>query len=196
MPRRPAVGYSLVELVLVAAVVGVAAAVGLPVVVHALDAADAAAAARHLAGLVAKARVEAARRQRVVAVRVERSGTELLVSLVVDGDGDGVSAADVGDGTDPCIRPPEPLSAHFARAGFGIASGVRGIDGESLLPGDDPVRLGPSSQLSIAPVGTSTSGTLYVSSRRGVQFAVRVAGVTGRVRVLRFVPGLGRWRPA
>ena len=57
------------------------------------------------------------------------------------------------------------------------------------------VRAGPADQLSLSPIGTSTGGTLYVSGRGGAQFAVRVAGVTGRTRVLRFDPGPRTWRP-
>ncbi|MGE0362126.1 MAG: GspH/FimT family pseudopilin [Vicinamibacterales bacterium] len=195
MTAHPASGFSLVELLVVAAVVAAAAAAGLPIAAHAADAADAAGAARHLASLIARARVEAARRQRVVALRVEQLEGDTRVSLVADGDGDGVTAADVAAGTDVSLRPPETIGAHFVRARLGIAGGVRGLDGEPLTSLDDPVRLGAADQLSVGPLGTSTSGTIYVASRGGVQYAVRIAGVTGRVRVLRYVLGAGLWRP-
>jgi len=195
MRTRPESGVSLAELLVVAAIVAVAAAAGLPIAAQAADAADAAGAARHLAALVARARVEAARRHRVVALRVERDGADARISLVADGDGDGVTAGDVADGTDPLLRPPETILAHFARARLGIAGGVRGLDGESLTSLDDAVRLGAAGQLSVGPLGTSTSGTIYVASRGGVQYAVRIAGITGRVRVLRYLPGAGLWRP-
>jgi type II secretory pathway pseudopilin PulG len=195
MCSRNPVGYSLVELVVVAAVVAAISASSLPVLVHAADAADAMAAARHLAALVARARFEAARRNRTVALRLDDSGGEPTYTLVADGDGDGVGAADVADGIDTALGPPDRLSAHF-RARFAVAGAVPEIDGGGLLTSlDSPVRLGAAAQISLTPMGTASSGTLYVASGRGVQFAVRIAGVTGRVRVLRYVPGTSRWQP-
>jgi type II secretory pathway pseudopilin PulG len=195
MTTRREAGVSLVELLVVAALVAAAGAAGLPIAAHAADAADAAGAARHLTALIARARVEAARRHRVVALRVEGNGADARIGLVVDGDGDGVTAVDIADGTDPLLRPPETIGAHFARARLGIAGGVRGLDGEPLTSLDDAVRLGAARQLSVGPLGTSTSGTLYVASRGGVQYAVRIAGVTGRVRILRYLAGAALWRP-
>jgi hypothetical protein len=47
---------------------------------------------------------------------------------------------------------------------------------------------------SCTPLGHCTPGTVYVRSARGEQFAVRVSGVTGRTRLLRFDPGTRTWR--
>jgi len=189
------VGFSLVECLVVAALVAVLTGAGLPVLMHTADATDAAAAARHVAGLVARARFEAARRNRVVALRFTDDGGEPVYSLVTDGDGDGVGSADVAAGIDVELRPPDRLSAHFS-ARFGFAGAIPEIDGSGTLTTlDAPIRLGAARQLSLSPVGTATSGTLYIASRRGVQYAVRIAGVTGRVRLLRYVPGLSQWQP-
>ena len=93
------------------------------------------------------------------------------------------------------LRPPDRLSAHF-NARFAVAGAIPEIDGTGTLTTlDAPIRLGAARQLSLSPIGTATSGTLYIASRRGVQYAVRIAGVTGRVRVLRYVPGLAQWQP-
>jgi glutamate synthase domain-containing protein 3 len=59
--------------------------------------------------------------------------------------------------------------------------------------GSDPVKLGASNLLSFTPLGTSTSGSVFVRGRDGSQFAVRVLGATGRARVLRYVPHSGEW---
>lgn len=180
---------------LVAGVVAAVIAVTVPVLDRAADALDTAAAARYLAARVAAARFDAARRQRAVAVRFRRT-TPISFDVVADGDGDGVSVADVTAGIDPVIRPADRLEDHFPRARFGFAAAVPAIEDSGVLsPGDDPVRAGPADQLSLSPTGTSTGGTLYVSGRGGAQFAVRVAGVTGRTRVLRFDPGRRTWRP-
>jgi prepilin-type N-terminal cleavage/methylation domain-containing protein len=188
-------GYSLVELLVVTAIIASAAGLSLPVFTHVSDVSEAAAAARHLAGAIARARFEAARRHCTVALRFADGSSDAPFSLFVDGDGDGVATADVAAGIDPALSPPDRLSDHFGGARFAVAGAMPGIDGAGPLTSlDAPIRLGPGEQVSVTPLGTSTSGTLYISSRRGVQFAVRVAGVTGRVRVLRYVPGEMRWQ--
>ena len=66
----------------------------------------------------------------------------------------------------------------------------------SMVPaanGSDGVRLGVSRLLSMNADGTSSSGTLYLHGRERTQYAVRVLGVTGRVRVLKFDFVKGRW---
>ena len=159
-------------------------------------AAEAAAAARHLSGLIARARFEAARRNRSVALCFAVGDPEPTFSLVVDGDGDGVGAADVAAGIDTALGAPDRLSDHFGRARFAIAGDLPAIDGTGTLTAlDAPIHLGASAQASFSPLGTASSGTLYIASRRGVQYAVRLAGVTGRVRVLRYERGAGRWQP-
>ena len=194
MPHRSCSGYSLVELLVVIGIVTSVVGLSVPVFTNTADAADAASAARHLAGIITRARFEAARRHRTVAVRFSDDSADAPFSLVVDGDGDGVGAADVDAGIDAELTAPDRLSDHFRGARFAIAGGMPGIDGAGPLTAlDTPIRLGPGRQVSVTPLGTSTSGTLYVASRRGVQYAVRIAGVTGRVRVLRYVPGEMRW---
>jgi hypothetical protein len=66
-----------------------------------------------------------------------------------------------------------------------------------VLPGigvaSDPVQIGASGLMTFTPMGTGTSGTVYVRGRGSVQYAVRVFGVTGRTRVLRYEAGTGAW---
>ncbi|MEP7117583.1 MAG: hypothetical protein ABI880_08380, partial [Acidobacteriota bacterium] len=165
-----------------------------PVLDRAADTADAVAAARDVAGIVARARFDAARDQRSRAVRFTR-GPAVSFTVVADGDGDGVTAADVGAGIDPVVRPPDRLGDHFARASFALAGGMPAVDEARVLTSaDDPIRLGSADQLTVTPLGTASGGTLYIASRTGEQFAVRIAGVTGRTRVLRYDPGLRAWR--
>ncbi len=195
--RRPAGagGYSLVEVLLVLLIAGVALAIAVPVLDRAADTADAAAAARYVASVVARARFDAARSRRAQALRFSRLPT-VAFTVVADGDGDGVNGADVASGVDPVVRPPDRLADHFPRARFGLAGTLPAIDDTRLLTAaDDPIRIGSADQLTVTPLGTATSGTLYIASRAGAQFAVRVAGVTGRARVLRYNPGARAWQP-
>lgn len=188
--RRP--GYALVELLVVAGIVVAVLTAAVPVLDRASAAADAAGAARFLAARVAAARLDATRQQRTMAVRFTRTSPLSFVTAM-DGDGDGVSTADLGSGVDVVTRPADRLEDHYARARFGIAADVPGIDGgPTLRAGDDPLRLGTGDQISLTPGGTATSGTVYIASRTGVQYAVRISGITGRARVLRY-DGRGSW---
>lgn len=190
----PSAGYSLVELLVVVAIVVALLIAAIPTLDRAADTADAAAAARYLAAVVARARLDAVRRQRTVAVRFS-TGTPRVFSVVVDGDGDGVNAADIASGTDRITRADDRIEDHFPRARLGIGGPVTGIDGGSALTaGDDPVRFGAGDTISLTAMGTATSGTAYLTSRAGVQFAVRLSGITGRTRVLRYDHGQASWR--
>jgi hypothetical protein len=75
---------------------------------------------------------------------------------------------------------------------LGILDGVPDADGQPAN-GPDGVRLGASKLLSMNPDGTASSGTLYLHGRGRTQYAVRVLGVTGRVRVLKFDFVKGKW---
>ncbi|MEZ5294541.1 MAG: hypothetical protein R2745_25900 [Vicinamibacterales bacterium] len=194
-PRGRAAGYSLVEAVLALGLVGVVAAVAVPVLTRAQDAADAASAARYVASLVARARFDAARQQRTVALRFLPTTPPSFVR-VVDGDGDGVTAADIASGVDRVSGPADRLEDHFQRARFGVTGAVAAIGETRTLGGsDDPIRFGVARQISVSPLGSATSGTAYVTSHAGVQFAVRIAGATGRARILRYDRGRGTWQP-
>ncbi len=189
----PAPGYSLVELLVVVGLVGAVMTAAVPAFDRAADAADATAAARYLASVVARARLDAARRQRTVAVRFTQQ-TPVTFTVVADGDGDGVNAEDVAAGIDAVIRSTDRLEDHFPRVRFGIAGPVQAIDDTMVLTGsDDPVRFGAADQLTLTPLGTATGGTAYLTSRAGVQLAVRISGVTGRARVLRYDRGRAAW---
>ena len=188
-------GYSLLELLIVLLVASAVMGIAVPVLDRAADAADAAAAARYVAGIIARSRFDAAREQRARAVRFG-ARPDTAFTVVADGDGDGITAADIAAGVDPVVRAADRLDTHFPRARFGLAGALPAIDETRLLTSsDDPIRMGSADQLTLSPLGTATSGTVYIASRAGAQFAVRIAGVTGRARVLRYAPGLRAWQP-
>ncbi len=188
-------GYTLVELVVVVGVVCALLTAAVPAFDAAADTAEATGAARYLASVVARARLDAARGQRTVALRFARAAP-VTFTVVVDGDGDGVRADDIAAGIDRPTRAADRLEDHFPRVRFGLSGPVPGIDeARGLTAADDPIRFGVADQLTLTPVGTATGGTAYLTSRAGVQFAVRISGVTGRVRVLRYDRGRATWRP-
>jgi hypothetical protein len=72
-----------------------------------------------------------------------------------------------------------------------VDGSLRGPGGEP--PSPDPVRFGASNIASFSSSGSCTAGSLFLRSSQNVQYAVRIAGVTGRTRILRYNPAAGTW---
>jgi hypothetical protein len=131
--------------------------------------------------------MDSLKRSRVVALRIAPDGQDVAFGFYMDGNGNGVRTADIQRGIDGPLGPQERLADRFPGVTFGIARDVVAVDsGELLRSGSDPLRIGRSNILSFTPSGTATPGTLYIRSRHGAQYAVRVFGTTGRTRVLRY----------
>lgn len=188
-------GTTLVEMVIVAGLIALLSVVSVPILGQAAADARVHGAVRYVATRVHAARLEAARRGAHVALRFETEEGDVRFTAFVDGNGNGVRSVDIASGVDLPLGPSDALGDHFGDADFAVVFSTPGIDGGAAVAmGDDPIRLGAANMLSWSPVGAATSGTLYVAGPRGPQFAVRVFGATGRLRVLRFDPGAGVWR--
>lgn len=186
-------GYSLIELTVVLVILLTLSALGTPLVLAARDDARARSAADHLASQLHLARFEALKRHVNVALRFSSDVENPTHGLYADGNGNGVRTAEIGSGADPAIRAPQPIGDQFPGVTVSIEPGVPDLDGEAWTKGDG-VRVGASRMISFSPLGTSTSGTIYVLGRRHRQFAVRVLGPMGRVRVFEYGFTNGQWR--
>ena len=162
--------------------------------VHATRQHDAArTAARLLAARLQQARLEAARRNVTVAVRFDPEDLDRF-GLVADGDGDGVLESDVTRGVDYPIGSASRLSDYVRDMGLRVNQDVPEPDaGGTIAAGSDPLRIGRSTVLSFSPIGSATSGTIYLAGRTGPQMAIRILGATGRMRVLRFDAASRQW---
>jgi type II secretory pathway pseudopilin PulG len=185
-----AAGYTLVELLLVLAVATTVAGLAIPLWSNTVEHINTSAAARHLAGRIALARLDAVRRSAVVGLRFAPQGDDYTYQLLLDGNGNGLRAADVTSGADTPLGPVERLQDQFRGVAFGLLPGIPEIDGGTGSP--DGVRIGATSFLSLTPLGTATGGTLYLRGAR-TQFAIRILGATGRTRVFFYEPGVRRW---
>ena len=156
-----------------------------------LEDARASGAARMLAARLGEARFEAVRRSTFVGLRFQPGTPDFLITKIVDGNDNGLRSAELASGVDRTVTPPEQLSWNFPGVTFGLVPGVPGIDGP--LSDRDGVHVGTAHMLSMNPNGSSSSGTLYVRGRKRAQYAVRVLGATGRVRVLEYDWGRLQW---
>jgi type II secretory pathway pseudopilin PulG len=185
----------MLEVLAAIAIIAIVAGAGVPLALSSVDRSRAASASRYVSGLMAKARLEAVRRSRSVAIRFAEDADGYSMRAYADGNGNGVLLRDITDGTDGPVTSPTRLDHHFAGVSIGITPGVTDIDSPQLLDASDPIRIGRSTLLSFNPNGASTSGTLFIRGARATQFAVRIFGITGRTRILEYDFVAREWRP-
>jgi type II secretory pathway pseudopilin PulG len=189
-------GAALIDIVVASAVCVILAAIAVPVVGGTLERERALVGAQYLAGQLQRARLESLKRAQSVAVRLEILSGRTQFRLFADGNGNGVLQKDIDKGTDPPLTGVEWLDDQARDISLRINQAIKDVAGTATLgPGDDPLRIGNTALLTFSPVGSASSGTLYVAAQRGPQMAIRVFGATGRVRVLMFDAQARLWRP-
>jgi hypothetical protein len=175
---------------IVLAIISSVLGIGLPVLTNGADAKRTRDAASFLAGQFRLARQRAVMTGRNVAIVFEDLAGDVAWKLCEDGDRDGVSRDDIDSGLDRCQELAQPLSHRFSRVAVGYIPGVPSPDGEFDA---SPLRFGVARMAVFTPAGTASSGTVAIRGPGANQLAVRVSGVTGRTRVLRFDPGGLEW---
>ena len=187
-------GAALIDVVFAVGLVAVLSGIAIPAMQSAREYGAARSGARYLAGRLQQARMESLKRNVAVAVRFDPDDASRL-AVYGDGDGDGVLQSDIELGVDWLITPAARLTDYLGPITLRINQDVPEPEtGTPLTAGADPVRIGHSPLLSFSPLGTATSGTLYVAGPAGPQMAIRILGSTGRMRVLRFDTAARQWR--
>ncbi len=194
-PLARSAGYSLIELLFCIALIGTITAVSTPALLAGIESSRTHGAARYIAAQFQLARTTAAMRGAHVGVRFEPTANTYQYAMYTDGNGDGLRTADVRSGVDRCIREPEQLGAQFPGVEFAVLPDLPAVDASSAPPGSDPIKFGSSSIASFSPIGSASSGSVYLLGRNGTQYVVRVLGETGRVRVLKYDARARRWIP-
>jgi len=183
-------GASLVEVAIVMAIIFSVLGVGLPTLINGADARRTRDAAGFLAGQFRLARQRAVLTGRHVAIVFDEVAGEVAWRVCEDHDRDGVARDDIVSGVDRCKQLAQPLSSRYPQTAVGYVPGVPSPDGE-IDP--SPLRFGLARMAVFTPTGTASAGTVAVRGPGANQFAVRVSGVTGRTRILRFDPGSLGW---
>lgn len=177
-------GFSLLDIVFTMAALSLTFAIAIPQTMTAVDRARGLAAARYLASRMALSRAQAVARATTIALRFEGERGGVRIGVFQDGNRNGVRSRDIDLLIDRQIEETVALTELFPGVDIATTPG---------MPGLDAVQLGGSSLLSFTARGTATSGSIYVKGRDGTQWVVRVLGVTGRCRVLRYIAATGEW---
>lgn len=189
-------GAALIDIVVATSLIVVMAAIAVPVLGGTIERERTVVGAQYLAGQLLRARLESLKRARAVAVRLEVVGERTKLRLFADGNGNGVLQRDIDRGIDPPLMPAGWLDEQARDISLRVNQAVSDVSsGAALEPGDDPLRIGNTALLTFSPLGSATSGTLYIAAPRGPQIAIRVFGATGRVRVLMFDARTRQWHP-
>ena len=190
-------GSSLVELALGLAILGFMASLVWPGLNELRRSALSAAGARHLAVTFHGLRWQAVAGGRAQGLLFSRDAAGWSWLRVSDGNGNGLRTAEVQTGTDLTLSGPHRLEqvARGVTLGFPpggpfpkVPPGVGWIEGL-----DDPIRIGNSELVSFGPLGTSSSGTIYLTDSRRRLYAVVLYGKTARVRVWRYDAEAAQW---
>lgn len=191
-------GFQLYEILVVLAITGLVAALGLPGLLGWTRAVRLRVAAAEVAATLQTARSEAIRRCAKVGVKFSiPADGRITWALYRDGDGDGVRTGDIESGIDPAITLPRHLAHQGRKVTFGFPPGPPPPDpsgsGRPLDRLDDPLRLGHSDIAAFNPLGGGTSGSLYLTDGGDGLVAIRVLGRSGRIRILTYDPEVAAW---
>lgn len=189
--ETPAEGFTLIEWVLVLAILGVFASLTFPDLFRLTRSLRVDLASRELQSVLRLARSRAIREGVKVGVKFRTDGKgRYSFALYRDGDGDGVRARDIDSGVDRRLEPPRELVHLGRRIRLGFPAGAAprdpGDPSRRLTRLDDPIRFNRSDIASFNHLGASTPGSLYITDGLHFLSVVRVFGRTGKVKILRY----------
>jgi prepilin-type N-terminal cleavage/methylation domain-containing protein len=184
-------GFTMVEVLFTLALASTVLSVAIASTRDVVDELRTAMAARYLAARLTEARIGAVTRSACVGLRFVPEASDYRFAPFADGNGNGIRSLDIALGIDVPIGSPESLGEKFPGVSIGLMNGYPDAD-LIVGTGADGVRIGKSRIETMSPDGTATAGTVYLHGRRS-QFAVRILGTTGRVRVLQYRPAGDEW---
>jgi len=188
-------GFSLLEVLAVLAIVGLALAVTVPNLEQFKRSSDLVRLARQIAADGLRCRMEALTSCRNVGLVFADIEDHSYYVMVADGDDDGVSRADYLRGIDRAVGPK--VWVHFLSGGtrLGVPAAWRVPDpsGSGVLDARG-LRVGSSGIMSFSKSGGATPSSVYFNDGRDRVLAVRVNGEVGRIRALLWRRGWKAWR--
>jgi type II secretory pathway pseudopilin PulG len=178
-------GTSLPELVVVLAILGLVFSLSLPPLTEILAEEGLQAAAREVSAILTAARGRAVFQGVDVGVKWTSGGGDLVLSVYQDGNGDGVTTADIKKGIDRLVAGPYWMHGKYPGITFSFVPGFNGLDPDGAPIGSltDPLRFGRSDICTFSPIGKASPGSVYLSNRKRRQAAVRVTPTNAKIQI-------------
>lgn len=188
-------GTTLIELLVVIVIIGILAMCAVPAFANYRRQSSVIAAANEMRSLLRSVRSRAISRGRNAGVKFVKAGNNWTYALYDDGNGNGISNADITKEIDRRYLGPAVVMPSFRTASISLLpKTIRDPAGDKLLPTDNALQFGTSTICSFSELGSGTSGTIYISDGIDHLFAVRVYGASGKVRMLRYDAGKQKWK--
>jgi len=181
---------------IVVAIVGMIGAICFPKMMTLQRRAATRAAAGELRSMFHSLRLRAIARANNAGVKFTKGSDGVwMYALYDDGDRDGVRNDDIASGVDRSYQAARHVMAAVEKRAFIGLPPFKLVDpdGDPLPPAKQPVNFNNSTICSFSPVGESTPGTVYVTDGIDDVYAVRVYGMTGRIRILRWSAAKQKW---
>ncbi len=182
-------GVTLPELLVVLALGAMLLLASAPTLAHLRSAGRTAAAAREIAVTLQALRWRSVATGTSHGLSFGVDATGWSYRIVRDGNGNGLRTAEIGSGVDPALTTVVRLEHRLAPVRFGLpaSSSIPEIPPRpgTIPDRSDPVAFGRSNLVSFSPLGTSSSGTLYVTDGREL-CGIVLFGPTARLRVWRY----------
>ena len=194
-PHRIARGITLPEVLTTLAILSVAAGLTASAAHELSGMTSLRAAAREVATVFGHARSRAIHRGIQCGVKwVGRDG-DLTLAVHDDGDGDGVTTADIASGTDPLVYGPVSVKKRWPKVTVGFIPGFGARDPKGNPVGDlsDPVRFGRSDIASFSPLGDCSPGSVWLGDTRSRQSLVRLSPATATITIYEWAAARQGW---
>jgi prepilin-type N-terminal cleavage/methylation domain-containing protein len=180
-------GATLIELLVALAILALFLTIGVPQLLAAMRKRSVLAETAHLRFLMRMTQVRADDLTRSVALRFSFSGTAWQYAVYQDGNGNGVTNADILSGVDRCLDPPRNLMPEGSLCRVGIGPGATDPDSLQPIPSStNPIAFNGSMLCSFSSDGSGTPGSIYLTDGLAVTAIVRSSGASGRITVLLF----------
>jgi hypothetical protein len=182
MPSRR--GFSTAEVLVSVGILGLVLALGLPLCWDTYFQSALNSACQDVASVFTLARGRAVFQGRDVGIKWISVGGDVVLSVYEDGNGNGITSADIRAGLDRLVAGPYWMKGRYPGVDFSFVPDFNGIDpnGDPAGTLKDPIKFGRSDICTFSPVGHASPGSVYLSNGRHRQAMVRVSPSNARIQ--------------
>jgi type II secretory pathway pseudopilin PulG len=184
-------GVSLTEALVVAAVIATLSTLTAPLVARSRDAGRAWHATAYFAARFREMHHRAITGGASVGLVFDQIDGRWTFRVCRDRNGNGIRRAEIKAGVDVCPEGPHDIASILPGSRIAVLAGIPGPEGTASPT--DAVKFGASDIASFSSAGSCTAGSIYLQSLDGTQYAIRVLGINGRTRMLRYDPIQKKW---